>query len=124
MTKMSSFGLALTAIIMATHDGRAQTPGAAHFTASPTSGQAPLTVAFCASAGIGIDFGDGTSSAMGMARHGDCPAGSSSHTTHTYTAAGTYQLSGFPCPSSTHGSNCAEMARQASTVKITVTIPQ
>ena len=96
---------------------RAQPP---YFTASPTSGRAPLTVTFCASAGIAIDFGDGTSSAMGMAQSGDCLAGSTSYVKHIFTAAGTYQLRGFPCPSP-HDSICGEVAQQASAVTIAVT---
>jgi hypothetical protein len=35
-----------------------------HFTAAPIAGPTPLIVRFCASAGISIDFGDGTSSGM------------------------------------------------------------
>jgi PKD repeat protein len=127
-TKISTFGLAVIATMMAMAVGDAQTPktatpssGVAYFTAAPTSGQAPLTVTFCAFAGIAIDFGDGTSSAMGMAQGGDCPAGASSMTKHTYVAAGSYQLNGFPCPSSAHGMICGEVAQQAGTVKITVT---
>ena len=91
-----------------------------YFAASRTSGEAPLTVTFCASAGITIDFGDGTSSGMGIARNGDCPMANSLMTRHTYTTAGDYQLTGLPCPSSTHGESCGEVARQASSVKIIV----
>jgi len=85
------------------------------------TGRAPLTVAFCASAGIGIDFGDGVSSGMGIAQSGDCPEGVTSYTKHTYTAAGTYRLRGTPCPSSTHGAVCGAVAQQASAITITVT---
>ena len=92
------------------------------FTASPTSGPAPLRVTFCASAGIGIDFGDGGTSGMGIARKDDCPRGGSSFATHTYSMVGTYQLRGFPCPSP-HENLCGEVARQASTLKIVVTAP-
>ena len=74
-TKISTFGLAVIATMMAMAVGDAQTPktatpssGVAYFTAAPTSGQAPLTVTFCAFAGIAIDFGDGTSSGMSRER--------------------------------------------------------
>jgi hypothetical protein len=96
-------------------------PQAPHFIASPTSGQAPLTVTFCASAGIGLDFGDGTSSGMGLAQSGDCPGGSPVMVKHLYAQAGTYRLSGFPCPSSAREESCREAARQAATVTITIT---
>ena len=92
------------------------------FSASPTSGRAPLTVTFCASAGIAIDFGDGSSSGMSIAQSGECPAGSPMTAKHTYAAAGTFQVHGSPCPVA--GANpCGEAARIASTVKITVTPP-
>jgi hypothetical protein len=121
MIKINILGLTLIAIIIVTTTGHAQPAEsgtqAPHFTASPTSGQAPLTVTFCASAGIGVDFGDGTSS-RGIAPSGACPMGDVSFT-HIYTAAGTYQLRGFPCPSS-HDTICGEVARQANTVTITV----
>jgi hypothetical protein len=97
------------------------TPQAPHFTALPTSGQAPLTVTFCASAGIGIDFGDGTSGGMGLAQSSDCPGGSPVMVKHTYAGAGTYRLSGFPCPSSASEESCREAARQAGIVTITIT---
>jgi hypothetical protein len=92
-----------------------------HFTAEPTAGPAPLTVKFCASAGIVIDFGDGTRSGMQGARSGDCPAGLSTFVLHTYTAPGTYHLHGFPCPSSMLNPECGEAAGQAATVSVTVT---
>jgi len=98
----------------------ANDPRSVYFAASPTSGPAPLTVKFCASAGIGLDFGDGTSSGMGIAQAGDCPAAGSLMTTHTYTAPGTFQVTGRPCPSSSHAASCAEVARQASSTTITV----
>jgi hypothetical protein len=126
MTTIRTFGLTLIAGIMtmsvSTVTSHTQP---AQFTASPINGKAPLTVTFCSVAGIGIDFGDGTSSGMDMAQSGDCPAGGSftSMVRHTYTAAGSYQLRGFPCPSSTHGNECGQVARQASAVKITVTPP-
>jgi len=90
-----------------------------HFTASPTSGPAPLTVKFCASAGIVIDFGDGTRSGMQGARGGACPAGLSTYVLHTYTAPGTYHLRGFPCPSSMLNPECGEAAGQAAGVTVT-----
>ena len=92
-----------------------------HFTAEPSAGPAPLTVKFCASAGIVIDFGDGTRGGMQGARRGDCPAGLSTFALHTYTAPGTYYLRGFPCPSSMLNPECAEAAGQAGTVNVTVT---
>lgn len=91
------------------------------FSASPTTGRAPLTVRFCASAGIGIDFGDGSSSGMGIAQSGTCPAGSPMTAKHTYAKPGTFQLRGFPCPSAVDENPCAEVARIAGTVTITVT---
>ena len=92
-----------------------------HFTAEPSAGSAPLTVKFCASAGIVIDFGDGTRSGMQGARSGDCQAGLSTFVLHTYTAPGTYHLRGFPCPSSMLYPECGEAAAQAGTVNVTVT---
>jgi hypothetical protein len=92
----------------------------AFFDAIPTSGPAPLTVRFCASAGIGVDFGDGVSSGMGPPS-GACPRGGVS-VTHTYTAAGVYRLRGFPCPGS-QNTNCGEVAQKAAAVVITVTAP-
>jgi hypothetical protein len=96
---------------------------AASFTASPTLGPAPLTVRFCSSAGITIDFGDGTSGGMGEATRGDCPSGLTSSTTHTYTSPGSYQLRGMPCPG-VNAAVCGAAAAQASAVKITVTPAQ
>jgi hypothetical protein len=115
---------ALIATIMAAGTAHAQptTDGkqSAHFSASAISGPAPLIVRFCASAGVAIDFGDGTRSQMGIAQSGDCMPGDFSSVTHTYTEPGTYQLRGFPCPSQ-HDAVCGEVARQASAVTITVT---
>jgi hypothetical protein len=119
MAKIRMVGLLLIATTMMASVVHAQPRGSPHFTASPTSGRAPLTVTFCASAGVAINFGDGTSSAMGMAQSGDCPVGRTSHIKHTYTAAGTYQLRGAPCPGS-QNTNCGEVAKQASAVKIIV----
>ena len=78
MTMIRIFGLILIASIMAipVSTGTSHTQPAG-FIASPTFGKAPLTVTFCSIAGVGIDFGDGTSSGMDMAQSGDCPAGSS-----------------------------------------------
>jgi hypothetical protein len=98
------------------------TAQAAHFDASPTSGTAPLTVRFCASVGIAIDFGDGTSSAMGMPPSGTCPVGEV-YSTHTYVAPGTFNLRGLPCPGSLN-TNCGEVSQKASAVVITVTAAQ
>jgi hypothetical protein len=122
MTKTFAFGLALSTMIMTTNLVQAQTTELQppRFTASPIIGPAPLTVKFCASAGIGIDFGDGTTGGMGIARSGECTEGEPSYVTHTYVAAGTYQLRGFPCPSP-HGAICGGVAQQAGEVRITVT---
>ncbi|MDP3646282.1 MAG: PKD domain-containing protein [bacterium] len=66
------------------------------FSASPTSGSAPLVVSFSGtvnSAGYSIDFGDGTSSGDVRCGHGGCPTSPSSssvNTTHTYNFPGTY----------------------------------
>jgi PKD repeat protein len=92
------------------------------FTVSPTSGRAPLTVTFCASAGIAIDFGDRTSSGMGVAPSGVCPEGAASYVTHTYATAGSYQLHGSPCPSA-HSAVCGGVAMLANAVRIIVTLP-
>jgi hypothetical protein len=89
------------------------------FSAAPTSGPAPLTVTLCASAGIVIDFGDGSRSGLGMPPNGVCPTAGSVFAKHTYTTPGTYQLRGFPCPSP-HAEVCEEVAQQASKVSITV----
>jgi PKD repeat protein len=93
-----------------------QTP---YFSATPISGRVPLTVTFCASVGIALDFGDGASSAMGMTQRGECPAGLTSYLSHTYAAVGTYQLRGLPCPGSMY-TTCGAVAQQASAVQITV----
>jgi PKD repeat protein len=93
----------------------------AHFTASPRSGPAPLTVTFCASAGITIDFGDGTCSGMGTPPSGACAAGDT-YVTHTYVAPGTYQLRGFPCPG-VNAAACGSVAEQASAIHIVVGPP-
>ncbi len=64
--------------------------------ASPSSGNAPLTVNFSGSvgsAGYSIDFGDGTSSGDIGCSHGGCPATSVTsavNATHTYTSSGSY----------------------------------
>lgn len=92
-----------------------------HFTAAPMSGPAPLTVKFCASAAIVIDFGDGTRSGMEGARGADCAAGLSAVVSHTYTAPGTYRLRGFPCPESMLHHECGDAAAAASKTTITVT---
>lgn len=91
------------------------------FTASPTSGVAPLTVRFCASAGISLDFGDGSGSGMGVPLNGDCPPGLSTYVSHTYTVPGTYHLRGLPCPSSMLHPECGQAAAQAGLVTIAVT---
>lgn len=93
---------------------------ATQFFAVPTSGRLPLSVTFCASAGIAIDFGDGTSVGMGPAPAGACPAGLSTYALHTYAAPGAYHLRGSPCPSSVLHPGCGEAAVQANEVTITV----
>ena len=65
------------------------------FSASPTSGAAPLLVHFSgtvASQGYSIDFGDASSSGDIGCIHGGCPSGGSSTVSanHTYVSAGTY----------------------------------
>jgi hypothetical protein len=109
---------AIVIILIATIAAHSQQ--AVQFSASPLSGPAPLMVTFCSSAGIAIDFGDGTISAMELAQGSDCPAGASSHVRHTYAAPGTYQVRGLPCPGS-QNTNCGEAARLASAVRIDVT---
>ena len=108
--------LALT-VTVAVGASLAQSP---LFSAAPTSGPAPLTVTLCASAGILIDFGDGSRSGLAMPQDGVCATAGSVFVKHTYTMPGTYQLRGFPCPSP-HAEVCEEVAHQASKVSITVT---
>jgi PKD repeat protein len=98
----------------------AQQPEPAYFSASPASGKAPLVVKFCASAGIAIDFGDGTNGSMTIAQEGTCPHPDSVFTTHTYEKAGAYRLRGFPCPG-VNASRCGAVAGQANAVTIEVT---
>ena len=117
MPIIAAAGIVAAAHAQPTTDGK-QAP---YFTASPISGPAPLTVTFCSSAGIGVDFGDGTYS-MGPAPTGACQSGQSGFT-HTYTQPGNYQLRGAPCPSP-HDVVCGGTAEQASAVKITVTSPR
>src|SRR3954468_6337833 len=95
-----------------------ETTPVAYFGASPTSGKAPLVVTFCATAGIGVDFGDGTTAGLSQGPTGICRTGGLS-ATHTYAAAGIYRVKGFPCPGS-HNTDCGEVANQASAVVITV----
>jgi len=118
---MGWFGLPFGALVMTNVVALAQEP--ALFFATPTSGRAPLTVRFCASAGIVLDFGDGTSGGMADARSGECPPGALTTTVHTYATPGTYGLRGSPCPSP-HGAVCGEVAQLAGSVKITVTPAQ
>src|SRR3989344_7100105 len=67
----------------------AQTTPPPNFSASPTSGPAPLTVRFASGVGSAIDFGDGTSDlfpyclAIGCSTQGFVIG-------HTYSSAGTY----------------------------------
>jgi hypothetical protein len=117
--KLSSLGLIINTMIVASAVVHAQ-PTPPSFTATPTSGRAPLMVKFCAMAGITIDFGDGASSGMDIAQSSDCPTGFGSYTTHTYATAGVYQLRGIPCPG-VNAAVCGAAADQASAVKITVT---
>jgi hypothetical protein len=124
MSRLAMAGIAAVATIVGGAASRAQSPGdvqSVHFTATPSSGSAPLTVKFCASAGISIDFGDGTGSGMRGASSGDCPSGLGWYTLHTYAAPGTYRLRGFPCPSSRLHPECGLSATAASQVTITVT---
>ena|SRR5579883_1627579 len=90
----------------------------ARFLASPTSGRAPFTVKFCASAGIAIDFGDGASSGMGIAPAGACPADAPMYVTHVYGAPGKYRLHGSPCPVPDRA--CGVVAERANAVTIIV----
>jgi hypothetical protein len=84
------------------------------------SGKRPLIVEFCASAGIGIDFGDGTSGGMGIAPEGRCPRPGSVFITHKYESTGAYKLKGFPCPGF-NAVHCGAVASQANAVTIEVT---
>jgi|SRR5579872_2594979 len=92
----------------------------AYFSASPKSGKGPLIVEFCASAGIGIDFGDGTTGGMEIAPEGTCPRPGSVFTTHKYENTGSYKLKGFPCPG-INAIQCGAVAKQATAIIIEVT---
>jgi hypothetical protein len=123
---ISRIGLALAILVAAfsivgNGPTMASPEWAVRFTASPELGPAPLTVAFCAAAGIAIDFGDGTSSGMQMSSPGDCPPGLANYASHTYREPGAYRLRGVPCPSSALHPECGQAAEQANSVTITVT---
>jgi hypothetical protein len=76
--KTSVFILEGTIVALGAYGVHSATSQAARFTASPTSGNVPLTVVFCADAGIVIEFGDGARGGMGEAPSGACPAGHAS----------------------------------------------
>jgi hypothetical protein len=101
-----------------------------NFTGNPSGGIAPLTVQFIVSApqgtsvGNSINFGDGTSGALGFA-----PVCSSCNllatVSHTYTATGTYTaaLMNGACACPANGiCNCPNLAILATTT-IAVTMP-
>ncbi len=110
----------LPGVVLSPSFAGAQPVEPAYFSASPMSGKAPLIVEFCASAGIGIDFGDGTSGGMGIAPEGRCPRPGSVSTTHNYQNKGAYKLKGFPCPG-VNAVQCGAVASQANTIIIEVT---
>jgi PKD repeat protein len=118
--KLRVFVLGGTIVALGAYGVHSATSQAARFSASPTSGNVPLTVAFCADAGIVIEFGDGARSGMGEAPSGACPAGRASYVTHTYTIPGTYQLRATPCPPRGNAV-CGEVAQAANAVTITAT---
>jgi|GEM_PF-6775768 hypothetical protein len=81
----------------------------ATFTASPTSGAAPLTVTFSSSQGGTINFGDGQTGTIPPAQCaqtatiGSTPICDQGTVTHVYTSAGTYTATlginaGYTCP--------------------------
>jgi len=111
-------GMIVAAVAADTQQARSEP---ASFIASPTSGPAPLTVKFCASAGISINFGDGAGSGMGASPRGACPSEAPMYATHVYAAPGSYRLLGSPCPSAGGDNVCGEVAQQASAVTIAVT---
>ena len=93
----------------------------AGFSAAPTSGAAPLSVTFRASAGdetsVSIDFGDG--SARGQASVDSTNAGYRT-ITHTYTKQGTYTATAYKSDGMCGlygGTNCTKVA---GSVRITV----
>ena len=110
----------LLGVVFSVSFGSAQPLEPAYFSASPMSGKRPLIVEFCASAGIGIDFGDGTSGGMGIAPEGTCPRPGSVFITHKYENTGAYKLKGFPCPG-INALHCGAVASQANAVTIEVT---
>ena len=100
------------------------------FSASPTSGTAPLNIVFTTNvSGSTVVFGDGTSAPVtancltGLNGSRNCDTGSYL-TTHTYTTPGTYTatLRGTQCPS-TPGLSCAQVITTLGTATITVTAP-
>ena len=113
-------GVVSSATFAGAQAASAQAPDSTYFSASPTSGKAPLIVKFCASSGIGIDFGDGTSGGMGVAPDGTCPRPESAFTTHSYEHPGAYKLKGFPCPG-VNAASCGAVAGQANAIAIEVT---
>ncbi|MDB5238359.1 MAG: repeat containing protein [Candidatus Kaiserbacteria bacterium] len=96
------------------------------FTASPTSGTAPLTVSFSASGPSGtnfssISYGDGTSGSLNAAPVcASCNAASSA--SHVYATAGTYTVTLGYMPPCAVGMACAQVV-QTKTVTITVNAP-
>ena len=110
---------------------------AVSFSASPTSGTAPLAVVFRSNTNGTVDFGDGTSDQMSVScinyansggSSGNCTTLGNYYAGHTYTSAGTYtatlkRTTTNTC-TSTLGTSCAawtEMTEVIGTVTITVT---
>ena len=85
------------------------------FSASPTSGSAPLLVTF-GSTGFGtITFGDGSTGAMSGGLPTCFTCGPAFSANHTYSAAGTYTATFTPTCT---GTGCTPLAPQ----KITITV--
>lgn len=125
-------GSAAQAVTITVTGGSSGTPT---FSASPTSGTAPLAVSFSAYGAkdgtYTINFGDGTSVPMQKGPMLGCPAGTHPgcgmyplSASHTYQSAGTYAatLMVAGCSESRPaGTSCAAVVQNIGTVTITVT---
>lgn len=115
--------------------GSSGTSGNGSVTASPSSGAAPLSVAFVYAApteGVYyIDFGDGANAILSE----NCLAGTATGSancqnnnryfaTHTYSSAGTYsaKVTGTPCSNSS-GISCAQVIRDLVSTSVSVSSP-
>lgn len=101
LSLLSAFGTSQSVInnVAGIVRGQSQSQSSVYFSASPTSGQAPLAVSFSASNAVSgtqytAEFGDGTSGSMNApAGNGNCTGSSSNcvlYGAHTYASSGTY----------------------------------